>query len=80
MGPERAGTRQDLGQVGMDSFCPFASPQRPVLWLGKLVGVVYLTELLTLPSSPSSPEGWLDLSVPGAIIVKGLLQIAIPRP
>lgn len=47
-------------------------PPRGRLWPGELVGIVYLTELLTLPSSPSSPEGWLDLSVPGRMLVKGL--------
>lgn len=68
------------GSGWSDPLWPITTPQRPVLWLGKLVGVVYLTELLTLPSSPSSPEGWPDLSVPGAVVVQGPPRAATPRP
>lgn len=80
-GSEGPGTQQDLGQLAWIPSAPLPPPRGLFCgWALKLVGVVYLTELLTLPSSPSSPEGWLDLSVPGAIIVKVLPRIIIPKP
>lgn len=42
---------------------------------GQAGGVVYMTELLTLPSSPSSPGGW-----PGEVLLEGLTPTPVPRP
>lgn len=80
--PEGAGPSRTWIRLAWIPSAPRGSPlpPRPVLWLGKLVGVVYLTELLTLPSSPSAPEGWPDLSMPGAMTVEGLLPTAILSP
>lgn len=39
-----------------------------------------MAKLLTLPSSPSSPEGGPDLTVPGEMTAEGLTLTAIPRP
>lgn len=40
-----------------------------------------MTELLTLPSSPGSPEGWPGPECArGEVITEGLTQIAVPRP
>lgn len=49
-------------------------PQRRVLWQSELVGVVYVSELFSLPPS-RLPWGWPDLSVPGESVVEGLTGI-----
>lgn len=54
---EGVSTGHDLGHVGIGSPA-FRLPPEAGSVEGRLVGVVYMTELLTLPSSPGSPEGW----------------------
>lgn len=57
--PRRGGLTGGWPQQDLDSLCPtgLPPPPRPVLWLGKLVGVVYLAELLTSLPPPVPLRG-----------------------